>query len=235
MITQLVTAQDLDSDQLQLAGDVHRHLIRARRLSAGDAVRFVDGQGRARHGILESFDRKQALFVLGEKAALFDPSLELELWVASLRRERAAWMVEKATELGVRGIHFLHTRRAPRSFGTAQLERFRRVAVAALEQSHGAFLPRIEGVHSWEALREILGSTTHRFALLPGADAPLQAATMTAGERIALLIGPEGGLAEDELEQLRDMDFRLYHLGQKILRIETAAVLGAGILLTRDP
>ena len=76
---------------------------------------------------------------------------------AALRPERAAWLVEKATELGATAIHFFRSEHTPRNYGEGNLERWRRMAVAAVEQCHRATCPEISGVESWQNLLDAAG------------------------------------------------------------------------------
>jgi 16S rRNA (uracil1498-N3)-methyltransferase len=149
MITLLVLPAELAAGEVEVAGDAYRHLFRARRLAAGERVRVTDGAGRARWGEVARVERARATLVLGGAAPANEPPLRLELLVATLRPERAAWLVEKATELGVAAVRFVHSERAPREPGAGALDRLRRVAAAALEQSHGSLLPELSGAHPW--------------------------------------------------------------------------------------
>ncbi len=116
---------------LTVEGDTYRHLFRARRVGVGERLRVVDGEGRARWGEVIQVGRNAALVELAEPAAPNEPRLRLEVLVATLRPERASWLVEKATEIGAGAVRFLNTERGPRSFGAGTAERLRRVAIAA--------------------------------------------------------------------------------------------------------
>lgn len=215
--------------ELRVEGEAYRHLFRARRLAVGDRLRVVDGRGGARWAEVARIDRSAAALALGEPAPVNEPAKRLDLLVPTFRPERASWMVEKVTELGVGAIRFLHTERAPRHFGAGTLDRLRRVAAAALEQCHGARLPEISGPHEWRELPELTKGAEACWVLDPDAG-PAGWGSMSASG--ALLIGPEGGWSPGEQEELRAAGWRAMGLGPRILRIETAAVVGAAALLT---
>lgn len=228
MITLLVEPGEFAGDELWVEGDRHRHLFRARRLAVGDRLRLVDGAGRARRAAVERLDRGRALLRLSAAETVPGARREVELLVAPPRPPRATWLVEKATELGVTTIRFVGGERAPRDYGEATLERLRRVAVAALEQSRQARLPEISGVHRWSELAVLLAGCADRRRLdrggepwRPGVD----------GGRLALVVGPEGGWSESEVAALDELGCRATALGPTVLRLETAAVVAAGLAL----
>ncbi len=235
MITCLLNPESLAGDRAEITGETYRHLFRARRLAAGETLRLVDGLGQARWARVEAVDRRSAVLALGEKASAGAPPLRLELLTAMPRPERAAWLVEKATELGVWAIRWIGGQRAPREIGPGRLKRLGRVAAAALEQSHGSRLPEISGVHPWSEVEALLGRAADRFVLDPKAERGLAESTAAsscgdASARavdVAVLIGPEGGWAKEELAALEAFGCQRLRLGERVLRIETAALAAA--------
>lgn len=232
MITLLADPAAFDRSEIRVEGEAYRHLFRARRVETGARLRVVDGRGRARWGEVARVDRSSAVVELREPAPANEPAFRLELLVPTCRPERASWLVEKATEVGVCAVRFLSTARAPRDFGSGTLERLRRVAAAAVEQCHRALLPDITGPHSWGEVASLAASCgSLRWFLDPG---PAGADWgETAGGSGALLVGPEGGLDAGERRELLEAGWRPVGLGERILRIETAALVGAAMVLLR--
>jgi 16S rRNA (uracil1498-N3)-methyltransferase len=232
MITLLTDPASLGAADLRIEGDAYRHLFRARRVEAGAQMRVVDGQGRARWGWVARVDRTSASVTLGEPAPDNEPAVRLSLLVPTCRPEAAAWLVEKGTEVGVSAFHFMNMARAPRDFGAGTLDRLRRVAAAAVEQCHRSLLPEITGPHPWKDVDRLAG-TGPRWFLDTAAVPPPQGGHM--GPPLqgsgALLIGPEGGLAPEERAELLAAGWTPIHLGERILRLETAAIVGAALLL----
>lgn len=234
--------------EITIEGEAHRHLFRSRRLAVGVLLRVVDGRGLARLGRVTAIDKRSASVELGEKVASNElgpePGPELGLWVGALEPGRASWLVEKATELGVHTIRFVATERTPRNYGDGRLDRLRRVAVAALEQSHRSILPTIEGVLPWSALEAGLADADAAFLLQPGAPSLVDACRdleprgLEPRGRIDILVGPEGGWSSTELERLSELGARPVGLGPSVLRVETAALAALAILAasaSRDP
>jgi 16S rRNA (uracil1498-N3)-methyltransferase len=240
-------------EEAKLEGDVFHHLVRVRRLEAGEKLQVVDGRGQARSATLAHVGKKAALLLLGEPLPPRDPSARLHLLVGALRPERASWLVEKATELGVYALRFLNTERTPRQYGQGRFDRYEKVAIAALEQCQGARLPLISGVHSMDELPALLpaGSLwildplaneclSWPFTGCAGVPPALQGED--AGETPALpvkegavLIGPEGGFSPAEETRFAELGARGAFLGTRILRVETAAIAAAAILLASSP
>jgi 16S rRNA (uracil1498-N3)-methyltransferase len=227
LITLLTDPAGFDGPEIRVEGDAYRHLFRARRVEVGAAMRVVDGRGRARWGEVSRVDRSSALVRLGGAAPGNEPAYRLEILAPTFRLERASWLVEKATEVGVSAVRFVQTSRAPREFGEGTLDRLRRVAVAALEQCHRALLPEISGPHAW---REAVPLALEGRWVLDTESASAGWGEV-AGASGTLLVGPEGGWSPEERQDLRGAGFRAVGLGERVLRVETAALVGAAALL----
>ena len=237
MITLLRPSADLDRGEVEVEGDAYRHLVRARRVAAGERVRLVDGAGRARWGEVAAVGRSAATVRVGGEAPANVPAVRVHLLVGVPKKERTSWLVEKAAELGVAAVRLLATERTPRDFGPGTLRRLERVAAAALEQSHGSRLPELSGTHPWSEVPALLaaaGEGAARWALdTAGADAAGRDLAPGPGGSVALLVGPEGGWADAERADLARWGCRAATLGPTILRVETAALAGAALLLSR--
>lgn len=229
MVTLWITPAEIAVHELVVEGDRYRHLFRARRMAVGDRVRLVDGEGRARWGEVLRVERRHGVVRLGDPAALHEPARGVELVVAPPKPQRAAWLMEKTTELGVAAVRFLGSERAPRRYGDGTLSRLRRVAIAALEQCQGSRLPEITGVHDWSELSSLIAGRESRYVLRPG---HRSLASLDCSRRATVLVGPEGGWTSSELDEMQALDLPSFSLGPRILRVETAAVAAAAILLT---
>ena len=234
MISLLVPAECLAGEGWVVEGDSHRHLFRARRLAAGDRVRLADGAGAARWAEVAAVDKKSARLRLGEAAPVPEPAARLTLLVAAPKKERASWLIEKATELGVAAVRFMETERTPREFGEGTLRRLERVAAAAFEQCGRGVLPEVSGTHGWGEVRGLLtagGPSQARWVL------DLVAGAVGGGEmravdgKVVVVVGPEGGWTEEEQRVLGEWGCRAVVLGPTVLRVETAAVVGAGLVI----
>jgi 16S rRNA (uracil1498-N3)-methyltransferase len=228
MINLLADPERFDEAELAVSGEPYRHLFRARRVAVGEELRVVDGRGRARLGEVARVGRTEAVVTLGEPLPSQEPEVAVHLLVATLKPDRAAWLVEKATEVGVFAIRFLHTARAPRVFGAGTVERLGRVAAAAVEQCGRARLPLVSGTHSWQEIETLTAGIAER-RVLDTAEAP-RTEPVQALESAALLVGPEGGWTEEERAELRSRSWRPLGLGPRVLRTETAGIVAVARL-----
>ena len=199
------------AELLELNPEQAHHLSRVLRLGDGETITYTDGRGQRGEGQL------QGLSVLRGAEAQVNPPVELTLAVAPPRdKDRARFLVEKAAELEVARIVWLQTR-----FGQGVApgsNRARSWAQSGLEQSQGSFLLEVseETVNPSQLTGGSVWFADPAGGLLPS---PLP-------ERVTVAVGPEGGWAPDEIPTGAAM----LNLGRTILRVETAAILAAGLV-----
>ncbi|HKI87045.1 MAG TPA: RsmE family RNA methyltransferase, partial [Thermoanaerobaculia bacterium] len=155
--------------------------------------------------------------------------LDLVICSALPRPERARWLVEKGAELGVRDIVFYSSIRAPRALSRAAHERLARVAAAAFTQSDGSRLTEIRGLVGWPEL--VAGCGVRATLLLEPGRRGRTLEEATIGGEVRVVVGPEGGLAAHEVDELLAAGAFPWRLGPRRLRVETAAIAAASRLL----
>ncbi len=231
MSTFLLLGELFSQSVVVLDGETHHHLFRVKRHQVGDRLRAADGRGAARWAEVLAVEKRSARVALGEPAPSNEPALAIELYVAPPKPERAAWLVEKATELGVAAIRFLSTERDARSLLAAQLARLGRIAVSAVEQCERAVVPEVTvagGLHEVVVRLAQDGASVAVLDRGASSEAPRVA---TEDGRLSILVGPEGGWSAGERELFARTELPRWSLGERVLRIETAAVVAAGLVL----
>jgi len=163
----------------------------------------------------------------------------VHLAVCMPANERMDWLVEKATELGVASIQPLMSERSVLRLSgeraTKKQQHWHSVAVSACEQCGGNRVPMVHPVASlaaWLKTRTAQDSSSQRLLLaLHDSARPLREATHAAQGSITLLSGPEGGLSSAEEAAAMDCGFAPVSLGARVLRAETAALVGLNLLV----
>lgn len=207
------------------------HHLKVRRASVGDEVILLDGMGREATGEVLSANPWCIKIIEVKEVYFREPKVELTLFIALLKGEKMDWVVQKATELGVRKIiPFIASRSVPRLHPQKvgeRVERWRSVAVDALKQCGGTILPKISPLIP---LEEISLEVEGRGWVLWGGEREKRL-TSSECRRVSLVVGPEGGLEEEEVLFLLSKGFRPATLGPRILRSETAVILASGLIL----
>ena len=209
-------------------GDAAAHHARVKRLEVGDPVRATDGRGTVATGTIATLGRAAGGIALDEARAVTRP-VAIHLRVPIGDRDRMLTLAEKATELGVASWQGVRFRRSasvnPRGEGAAFAEKARARMISALEQSGGAWLPRILTDVAPEAVSVPANATR---ILLDVDGEPL---LRVSGEREAvILFGPEGGLEVEERERLVADGWRPAALATTTLRFETAGMAAVAVL-----
>lgn len=217
--------------ELQLSERAAHHLVRVLRHRRGDRVTLFDGRGNEASAEIVSAHRRHGcrVRVLDSAAKSRESSLAIELLPGMARGEKMDWVIQKAVELGVSAIRPIITRRSeirPERSASRRLERWREIAIGACEQSGRTRLPAIDAPIELGAVEV---SATTRLALDPAA-ALGPAACRPENAAIALAVGPEGGLSDDDLSVLADKGFKRVRFGPRILRTETAAIAAIAAL-----
>lgn|SRR5487761_2652349 len=218
----------------EISGDEARHLTRVLRVEPGQRYEISDN----RHVYLAEVDsarKEHVKFRTLEKLPDPEPTVRLILCAALIKFDHFEWMIEKATELGVSEIVPVETIRSERGLERAahkRLERWRKIAMEASQQSRRAFLPEVAGP---EPLEVTLGrAAAYRFVLDEEPAGPLLHAVVPAQrsveDSVALLIGPEGGWTDVERQQFLAASWTPVSMGPLILRAETAALAALAVV-----
>jgi len=233
-----VEAQLVTGGTVLLDGERAHYIGRVLRARPGDDIWLFNGDGHEFRAAIERIDRSTVALAVGAMTTPASESpLELRLVQGISKGERMDTVVQKATELGVTRISPVHSEFSVVRLDTARtrtrLKHWQRIAQSACEQCGRTVPPRIDAP---QTLADACGaSASHavtRLALAPDAAAPLQTMAPPAA-RVELLVGPEGGLSDAELELAARTGFTAVSLGPRVLRTETAAIVALALLQAR--
>ncbi len=222
------TVPELISDStLIVSGAEFKHLQKVLRKRIGETVFVVDGKGTLYEAVIERFNRVEAeCSIVRSSRPETEPSVDITLAVALLRNpSRFDFLVEKTVELGVRTIVPLKTKYTIPS--RARRERWTQLTVAAMKQSGRTFLPEIKSLTMFDQVFHHgvdLKLIAHE-KLDTGRTIESVIEAQFAAQSFLVLIGPEGGFSEEELELAARHDCVPVSLGPRRLRSETAAIV----------
>jgi 16S rRNA (uracil1498-N3)-methyltransferase len=228
-----VPPDQLRGEAVTLEGERHRYLARVLRLGPGDPLVIFDGAGMEIEARVSETGPRTTTLALGARRSAPAPQVAITLLQAVAKGERMDLVVQKATELGVtRIVPVLSARSVARPGAEGRHRRWNTIAQEAARQCGRADVPAVEvPCPLAEALAEASAREATRLVLWEGSSgAPLRRALGGSERAVILLVGPEGGLASDEVEAAGAAGFRPVGLGPRILRTETAALVALALV-----
>lgn len=227
-----VRPDQIRGERAHLEGEQARQIAQVLRLRRGDRILLFDGSGREYEAAIERCSPKAVeIFIVGIKGPPLPPPLFLTLAPGLPKAPKMDLIVQKATELGVdRIIPLLCERSVPKE---GRLERWRRIAVEAAEQCGRVTVPEVQEVQDLRGYIEAYAGKDQAFVLwegerLQGLKALLR--SIPPARSLTLLVGPEGGLSQEEVALAKERGFVAVSLGRRILRSETAALVALALI-----
>lgn len=216
-----------DNNRITLPDDEAKH-FRVLRLTEKDDIYVTDGKGtRCKVKVKENSKKKIVLEII-EKEVFPKPSQELIIAIAPTKgNERFEWFLEKAVELGVTYILPFYSKFSERK--KINLNRIKKIMVAALKQSMQTYLPKVEEIKPFAELLHLSNDDAGLYfmAHCRKKDLPLLKENKLSGKNICVLIGPEGGFSDNEIEAAIAAGWQEVSLSENRLRTETAALTAA--------
>lgn len=222
---------------------LHHQLTRVLRAVPGQQLIVLDNAGSARQVEVVEVERRTATGrVLAVEAAQGEPVVDVTLWLCALKADKFEWVLQKATELGVRAIvPVVSSRTVVRPVAALDHKRTRWETILreAAEQSGRGRIPELGYGREWSELftetRIVEGAGVRLVAWEEGRASPglIQALTHAPlpVREVHLAIGPEGGLAAEEVALAQEAGWQTVSLGARILRAETAALAALAVVM----
>jgi 16S rRNA (uracil1498-N3)-methyltransferase len=218
--------------EISLDGRAAHYLGRVLRVTANDTIVLFNGDG---HDYATQWVRagkgEVVLLLTSRLPAVRESGIAITIVQAISRGERMDQTLQKCTELGAVGFQPLQSERVEIKLKADKLEKrlehWRGVVISACEQSGRSVVPEVReplGFHDWlKSARDAF-----RLVLVPGAHLPL--ARMDFPAAVQVVVGPEGGFSDPELEQLTSQGVQAVSLGPRVLRTETAAPAAVAVI-----
>jgi 16S rRNA (uracil1498-N3)-methyltransferase len=230
MSSRYFVAAPIETDRAVLADAEAHHLLHVMRARAGDEVTLFDGTGSEFTAHIERLGRSDVELAIVERRSVDrELAISLTLGVALPKGDRQAWLVEKATELGVTRLVPLVTDHGVAQPTDKALERLRRGVIEASKQCGRNRLMRIAEAQPWADFVAQSPATACR--LIAHVDASQNEPTsLPKAQEYIVAIGPEGGFTDAEVAAALHAGWQAISLGARILRVETAAIAVAANL-----
>lgn len=215
-------------------GDEGFHASNVRRIRPGEELDLSDGNGTVAHCVVEEAAKGRLSARVLDVTEVPGPRPSVTVAQALPKSERSELAIELATEAGADGFLAWQAQRCVARWESAAkvdkgLRRWGAVARSAARQSRRARIPEIEGlVSTAQLLTRVPGALTlvlHESATVPLADIGLADAAS-----VLLVVGPEGGIGDEELADLTGAGARTVRLGPSVLRTSTAAAVALGAI-----
>ena len=228
-----VAAGMLRADRVTLTGAQARQIATVLRLRAGEEVTLV-ADGAEAVVVLETVRPTSVIVVVRERGFTSgEPNVALTLALPVLRGDHDEEVVEAVTQLGVsRIVPFTSARSVVRSLSDAKRARWERIALEAAETARRGRVPSIDPALAWTQLFGSLPAPVF-IAWENERRTRLRDAIPQAARALSLVIGPEGGIADDEIALARQHGAITVSLGGRNLRSETAAIAAVALAMDR--
>lgn len=237
-----IDKNDIDGEKVYIRGNDYNHIARSLRLQPGDRIVACTGAGMELMIVLTDFtDDYAAGKIIKREKSRNEPVIKITVAQAIPKNRNMELVIQKCTEIGVYDIIPLQTERTiVELYGNKKqrrLQRWHRLAEEAAKQSHRARIPGIKDIHNLEDVIDISSDFDIIFILWEQETETTFADILREIDKncinnILLIVGPEGGFAEKEVNLIKSQagGYSL-SLGPRILRTETAAFVGLTILL----
>ncbi len=237
-----VQALPLDGSSMKITGEEFHHLVHVVRFSKGEEIELIASNGFAK-GIIHEIHREEAVVILHEISSRPDMEYSIHLLQGMPKVKKMDEIVEKGTEIGIHSFHPVFMKRSFSSLSVSQLQekrmRWQRIATSAMKQSKTPHIPIISEVTTFASFFEHYSASAYDIKIVAYEAERTKNlfSILSKGfhknskeKHIWLCVGPEGGIADQEIRILKEHGFCEVTLGNTILRTETAGYFLAGLV-----
>ena len=221
--------------QVVLKGKVAQHLGRVLRARAGEQIALFNGDGQEFAAKVLTVNKREVSVDIGAASTPQTESLvHTTLGLCLSKGDRFDWAIQKATELGVGAVTPLYSERVDFSIPPDRIEKraahWRQIAISACEQCGRVRIPAVSPPQPFEQWVQSVAAEQKWVLHCGNHGATQSGASKEAPADAALLIGPEGGLTDQEVSRACENSFGVLRLGPRVLRTETAPVVALSAL-----
>jgi 16S rRNA (uracil1498-N3)-methyltransferase len=224
-------------DVVTVEGDEAHHAVAVRRLRVGEQVVLTDGAGVSVQGSVETTGKRVFTLTVGSVEVVSPPKPEIVVVQAIPKGDRGELAVEVLTEIGVaRVVPWAAARSVAVWKGeraTKSLARWRATAREAAKQARRSWFPEVSEPASTAEVVALVSGADLAVVLHEAASAPFARTAVPGHGRVVVVVGPEGGLTDEEVAAFVAAGAVAVRLGAEVLRTSTAGVAGVAAILSR--
>ncbi|HVN98303.1 MAG TPA: RsmE family RNA methyltransferase [Syntrophorhabdaceae bacterium] len=220
-----------------VTGPMHKYVVSVLRKTLGDRIDLIDGKGYLYRCVIHSIKSRELYVQILDVVHKPDEKRpKVTLCVSPIKGPRMDWLIEKATELGVEKIVPTIFKRTVVKFEEKEkgkLERWKRIAAEASRQSGRFTVPEIGASTPLRGVAPMIISVKNRIVLYEKEKQNTLKGLFSSSLKgeMCVVIGPEGGIDESEIDWLKENGFTSYTLGESIFRTETTPLVILSIIL----
>lgn len=227
---------DEDGKKIYMNDEDSRHIVQVLRMRAGDKAIICDKNGHDYLSELSSAENKNSVefSIIDKKDNSAEPDVEITLYQAVPKNDKLDFIVQKSTELGaVKVVPFLSKRcvsRPDAKSADKKVQRLQRIAYEASKQCGRGKIPEVMPFTDFKSAVNNIDSDTLPIIFYECGGKKLSELDLSY-KKIAVFIGSEGGFEKEEVDFALSKGFTAVHLGERILRCETAPVAALAVLM----
>jgi len=222
-------SENIVNDIVIIDGDDYKHITRSLRKREGDEIFITDGNGNLYTCSIKEL-KKQEIYCEIINEASFSKNKRLHIAIGVTKNPaRIETFVEKATEIGVDQISFLHFKHSEKS--RIKLDRIKRIAISAMKQSGQYFLPALNEIQTVENFIQNITPSSTFYGHMTKEIKSFKDASLNLNEA-TIIIGPEGHFSKEEVDFFNEAEIQAVTLGPTRLRVETAGIVASSIFLS---
>jgi 16S rRNA (uracil1498-N3)-methyltransferase len=226
-------------EETRLEGSEGHHAAVVRRIRVGEALRLTDGAGAVVLAEVVALGKATLDLRVAETRTVAAPAPRLVVVQALTKGDRGELAVEVLTEVGADVVVPWAAARSVVRWtgerGEKSLRRWRATAREAAKQSRRAWFPEVTAMAATADVQDLLSGAATAVVLHESAEGAVGDMVPAPDGDLVLVVGPEGGITEEELTAFRSAGASAVRLGDTVLRASTAGVVAAGALLSRTP
>ena len=236
-----------DEKEVIITGNDVRHITRSLRLRSGDKISVCNGAGQDYLVELTELDQDDDQVkgrIIESQKSKGEPEIEVTLFQGLPKKDKMDLISQKCTELGInrvipvemkRSIVKLNQKKAKR-----RINRWQKIAYEGAKQSKRGIIPEIGPLYSFKDMIQYIKDEGYDLCLIPWEESESKSIKEAIAldqtekdqiKKVAYVIGPEGGLEEDEVESIKEVGGQSITLGPRILRTETAGLAVLAVLM----